>query len=124
MAVGARCATDMMMVIGIRTPANCPYDILAAYGPPVAACGSPDWRVPSLPTRVVLQEPGEADPALHHASAHGNPQPLGEVADAKPAQEHRVLVGLPSPLSPAPRSDDGPQVLQHMMSPVLRHNRL
>ena len=102
----------MMMVTGIRTRAKCPYDILAAYGPPVAACGSPDWRVPSLPTRVVLQEPGEADPALHYASAQGDPQPLREVEDAKPAQEHRVLAGLPNPLSPAPRSDDGPQKKQ------------
>ena len=48
------------IVTGIRTPANFPYDMLAAYGPPVAAYGSLEWRVPALPARVVLQELGDA----------------------------------------------------------------
>jgi len=110
-AVVSVVAVVMMMATGIRTPAHFPYDILAAYGPPVAMYAPPDWRVPSLPTRVVLQKLGEANPALDHASAHGDPQPPGKLEDAKPAQEHRVLAGLPSPLSSATSSDDGPQVL-------------
>ena len=87
-----------------RTPTTIPDGSL------VAAYGSPDWRVPSLPTRVVLQELGDASPALHNAHADGNSQLRGKLEHAKLAQEHRVLAGLPSPLSPAPGSDDGPQV--------------
>ena len=88
-----------------RTPTTVPDGSL------VAAYGSPDWRVPSLRTRVLLQELGEASPALHHAHADGDSQLRAKLEHAKPAQEHRMLAELPSPLSPAPGSDDGPQVL-------------